>query len=131
MNGLTPNGGPSNAAQSRSCRRGAPRPHIDFVAIAREAVMMLPAVLARVLPGGRVVGREYVVLNPRRIDHHLGSFKIRLTGGRAGAWADFATDDRGGDVISLVAYIEQISQQEAARRLARMLGIDHGGAGDG
>jgi hypothetical protein len=32
--------------------------------------------------------------------------------------------DRGGDPVSLVAYLENCLQVEAARRLARMLGMD-------
>jgi hypothetical protein len=78
---------------------------LDFATIAREAVASLPAILRRLLPGGRVIGREYIALNPTRIDHRTGSFKVHLTGSRAGAWADIATGDRGGDVISLVAYL--------------------------
>jgi len=100
---------------------------VDFRVITREAIPSLPAVLARLLPGGRVIGHEYVALNPRRPDQHLGSFKVRLTGVRAGTWADFATGDHGGDIISLVAYLEQVRQHEAARLLARMLGIDLAG----
>ncbi len=46
---------------------------------------------------------------------------------RSGRWADFATGDKGGDVVSLVAYIERVGQVEAARRLAHMLGMDVGG----
>jgi hypothetical protein len=107
------------------------RPALDFSAIAREATLTLPAVLVRVLPGGQVVGREYVALNPRRTDHHPGSFKVRFSGARAGAWADFATGDRGGDIISLVAYLEGIRQHEAARLLAQMLGVDLGEARHG
>jgi hypothetical protein len=49
-----------------------------------------------------------------------------LGGKRAGAWSDFATGDRGGDVISLIAYIENIRQSEAARLLARLLGVELG-----
>ena len=77
--------------------------------------------LARLLPGGKRVGAEIVALNPRRADWRLGSFKINHWTGR---WADFATGDRGGDPISLVAYIENVSQREAALRLARMLGVE-------
>jgi hypothetical protein len=55
---------------------------------------------------GASSGSEYVVLNPRRADRHPGSFKVRIAGRRAGAWADFAIGDRGGDIISLVAYLE-------------------------
>jgi hypothetical protein len=43
-----------------------------------------------------------------------------------GRWADFATGDRGGDPISLVAYLANMSQGEAARLLAGMSGIDTG-----
>jgi hypothetical protein len=100
------------------------RSPIDFSAIAREAIPVLPAMLHRVLPGGRVIGREFVALNPRRDDCRPGSFKVRVAGVRAGAWSDFATGDRGRDVISLVAYVEKIRQHEAARLVARMLGMD-------
>jgi hypothetical protein len=94
---------------------------IDFDQINCAALANLPVVLARVLPSGKPVHREWVALNPRRADRHLGSFKVnRYTCRRA----DFATGDKGGDPISLVAYVEGVSQSEAARRLARMLGID-------
>jgi hypothetical protein len=97
---------------------------IDFESIAREARFSLGAVLKRILPGGRVVGSEYVVLNPTRADRRPGSFKIRIVGPRAGCWSDFATGDKGGDVISLVAYLENIRQQEAAKLVARMLSVN-------
>jgi hypothetical protein len=42
---------------------------------------------------------------------------------RTGAWGDFATDDRGGDLISLAAHLFRLSQAEAALRLAHMLGV--------
>jgi hypothetical protein len=40
---------------------------------------------------------------------------------------DFATGDKGGDPISLVAYVADVSQGKAARLLAQMLGIEAGG----
>ncbi len=94
---------------------------IDFAEVNRAALAALPAVLARILPDGKRVGAELVALNPRRGDRHLGSFKINRCNGR---WADFATGDRGGDPISLVAYLANVSQGEAARLLARMLGLE-------
>ncbi len=97
---------------------------LDFAAINREALAAFPAVLARILPGGKRVGAELVARNPRRADRRLGSFKVNRSSGR---WADFATGDRGGDPISLVAYLADVSQGEAARLLARMLGIEAGG----
>jgi hypothetical protein len=35
-------------------------------------------------------------------DQNPGSFSINV---RTGRWADFATGDKGGDVISLAAYL--------------------------
>jgi hypothetical protein len=97
---------------------------IDFTEINRAALAALPAVLTRILPRGKRVGAEIVALNPRRADRRLGSFKVNRYNGR---WADFATGDKGGDPISLVAYLADVSQGEAARLLTRMLGIDAGG----
>jgi hypothetical protein len=101
---------------------------IDFAEINRAALAALPAVLARILPGGKRIGSELVSLNPRRADRNLGSFKVNRYNGR---WADFATGDKGGDPVSLVAYIADASQVEAARLLARMLGLEAGGRRDG
>jgi hypothetical protein len=99
------------------------RASVDFNSINQAALAALPAVLGRILPSGKIDGQEYVALNPTRGDHRPGSFKIRLSGSRAGAWSDFATGDRGGDPVSLVAYLENCPQVEAAWRLARMLGM--------
>jgi len=63
---------------------------------------------------------EYVALNPTRLDRHMGSFRINV---RTGRWADFATGDRGGDVVSLAAYLSHLKQSGAAEKLACMLGI--------
>jgi hypothetical protein len=69
------------------------------------------------------VGSEWVARNPRRNDQNPGSFKVNL---RTGCWADFATADRGGDPVSLVAYLDGVSQGEAARRITRFLGLSTG-----
>lgn len=97
---------------------------VDFAAVNRAALGRLPDMLARWLPGGRIEGREYVARNPKRRDQRPGSFKINLDTGR---WADFATGDRGGDPISLAAYLAGCNQIEAARQLAVMLGLSADG----
>src|SRR5207253_1161955 len=96
---------------------------IDFAQVNRAAIAVLPALLRRWLPDGLYRGREYVALNPTRADTRRGSFKIVIAGPRAGVWADFATGDRGGDVVSLAAYLGRCSQSEAARQLLAMLGL--------
>ena len=108
----------------RSNNRKYAKQQVDFAAVNRVALSSVRAVLARLLPGGRAVGDEYIVRNPRRDDKRPGSFSINL---RSGKWADFATGDKGGDPVSLVAYLADVSQGEAARLLAQMLGIETGG----
>ncbi|MBL26159.1 MAG: hypothetical protein CMM50_01215 [Rhodospirillaceae bacterium] len=102
-----------------------PRRPLDFDGINRAALASLPSLLRRWLPDGRKEAGEYVARNPCRNDRRPGSFKINLD---TGAWADFATDDRGGDVVSLLAYLEGLEQGEAARRLAGMVGLEAGGS---
>jgi hypothetical protein len=93
---------------------------VDYGRVNSSALAALPAILARLLPGGKFVAGEYTVLNPRRSDKRAGSFKINM---RSGRWCDFATGDKGGDVVSLVAFLEDVSQYEAARLLSQMLGV--------
>lgn len=80
----------------------------------------LEAIVRRWLPDGRREGREWVSCNPHRDDRRPGSFKVNLCTGR---WADFASGDRGGDLVSLAAFLFNLPQTEAARRLARVVGI--------
>ena len=96
--------------------------HLDFDAINRAALASLPALLRRWLPDGRLVSHEFTARNPRRADRRPGSFRINV---RSGKWADFATGDAGGDVVSLAAYLSGTRQAEAARALADMLGVRH------
>ena len=96
---------------------------VDFPRINAAARARLPELLARWLPDGRMNGREYVARNPTRDDRRAGSFRVNLDTGK---WADFATGDRGGDVVSLAAYLAGVSQSEAARQLTNMLGCGDG-----
>jgi len=96
---------------------------IDFAAVNAAALRALPHLLARWAPDGHQRGREWVARNPTRPDAHPGSFSVNMRNGR---WADFATGNRGGDPVSLAAYLHGLSQIEAARRLAAMLGLGAG-----
>jgi len=93
---------------------------LRFEEINRAALAALPSILDRWLPGGQRVGPEFVARNPTRADRRAGSFKVNL---RTGKWSDFATGDKGGDPVSLAAYLFGLTQAEAARRLAEMLGV--------
>ena len=94
---------------------------VDFNKINAATLADLPTVLRRWLPDGQVVGDEFTAKNPTRNDRRAGSFRINC---RTGRWCDFATGDRGGDVVSYIAFITGTGQVEAARRLAEALGIE-------
>jgi hypothetical protein len=93
----------------------------DFAAINGAALARLPEVLARLLPGGRKVRAEWHAGSLR--GEAGDSLRVRMSGARAGAWSDFATGEKGGDPVSLAAAVARLSQSEAARGLATMLGM--------
>ncbi|RTL88103.1 MAG: hypothetical protein EKK29_05865 [Hyphomicrobiales bacterium] len=98
----------------------SPHGRIAFRRIAEKAAAHSELIVTRWLPDGRREAGEWVSRNPKRADKRLGSFKINL---KTGAWGDFATDDRGRDLISLAAFLFDIKQRDAAIRVAEMLGI--------
>lgn len=95
-------------------------PRHDFKTVAGAARAGAERVLLHWLPDGKRQGHEYVARNPRRNDGRAGSFSINTN---TGAWADFATGDKGGDLVALVAYLDGMTQAEAAARLAEFLGL--------
>lgn len=97
-----------------------PRPRWSIRDVAAAALQRADTVLAHWLPDGQRKGHEYVARNPRRSDARAGSFSVSLA---KGAWSDFATGDKGGDLVALVAYLDAIKQGEAAERLAGFLGL--------
>ncbi|WP_193452845.1 DUF927 domain-containing protein [Pseudomonas nitroreducens] len=102
-------------------RNEKPR-HPTFAEVKRAALQAIERVLARWLPGGKRVdgNKEYTAPNPTRTDKHAGSLKVNLV---KGTWADFATGDKGGDLIDLVQYVEGCSQVDACNKLADFLSI--------
>jgi hypothetical protein len=93
---------------------------VDFAAVNQAALNHFPTLVQTWLPNGRRRGHEWIALNPTRPDKRAGSFSVNLKTGR---WCDFATGDKGGDVISLAAYLFNTRQIDAARALAGVLGI--------
>lgn len=93
---------------------------VDFKAVSSAALNALDIIVPRLLPDGRAEGNEWVSRNPTRSDGRPGSFKVNLT---TGVWSDFATGDKGGDVIDLLAYLDRKSKVEAARDIGAMLNV--------
>jgi putative DNA primase/helicase len=91
---------------------------IDFAAAKQEPMEYVEEILAEILPDGFIENDEFVALNPHREDRNAGSFRFNLT---SGLWADFASDDKGGDIISYVAFACDLNQAEAARKIQNIV----------
>lgn len=100
--------------------RGARTGLVDFDRVNAACLRNALAVVRGLLPDGHREGAEWVALNPRRPDHKRGSFKANLNG----KWGDFAAGVQGGDLISLAAYVLNLSQRDAAIGLAESLGVN-------
>jgi hypothetical protein len=97
------------------------RGRVNFDYVNRVALGRSEDVARAMIPGGRIEGREYVCVNPHRPDKHLGSLKINM---QTGAWSDFSTGAKGGDLVSFCAFANGISQRDACIRLADRLGVN-------
>ena len=91
---------------------------LDYKTIARAALPRAVSICERMLPGGKLRGREWVCGDLRG-----GPGESCSVNTQTGKWADFASNAKGGDLMSLVAAIHGLSQLEAAERLAVMLGM--------
>ncbi|KIQ03915.1 MULTISPECIES: DUF927 domain-containing protein [Pseudomonas] len=103
-----------------------PKKRPTFAEVKRAALQAIERVLSHWLPGGKRVdgGKEYTAPNPTRADKNAGSLKVNLA---KGTWSDFATGDKGGDLIDLVRYLDGGSDVEACNKLADFLSVTAGG----
>ncbi|PNG35305.1 DNA/RNA helicase, superfamily II protein [Pseudomonas protegens] len=99
----------------------------SFADVKSAALKDIDRVLAHWLPNGKRVdgGKEYTAPNPTRTDKRAGSLKVNLS---KGTWADFATGDKGGDLIDLVRYLDGGTDVEACNKLAELLSVSAGKA---
>lgn len=92
----------------------------SFEVVARAALAQSTNLVASWLPEGRQHGDEWISKNPTRSDAAAGSFSVNLA---SGAWSDFATGDKGGDLISLHAYLQGLTQGKASYALSKQLNV--------
>ncbi|EIK57893.1 DUF927 domain-containing protein [Pseudomonas brassicacearum] len=108
-------------------RTNKPTKRPSFADVKSAALKDIDRVLSHWLPNGKRVdgGKEYTAPNPTRTDKRAGSLKVNLS---KGTWADFATGDKGGDLIDLVRYLEGGTDVEACNKLADLLHVSAGAA---
>ncbi len=95
---------------------------IDFPELNVMALSRSSSWLSEIAPDGEIKGKEYVASTKH--GGAGGSFSFNL---QTGKWADFATDEKGGDPVSLVASAKNLSRGEAAKWLLDRLGISKDG----
>jgi hypothetical protein len=96
---------------------------MDFPALAQILLANAEMHAMRWLPNGKREGKEW---RAGGLNGSAGkSFGINL---ESGAWADFATGEKGGDLISLYAAIHNVSQAEAFKELDQDTGRSASGS---
>jgi predicted P-loop ATPase len=100
-------------------RSGPPLPPIQFEALAAALLARADQLVPAWLPGGAQRGHEWQCADLG--GGAGGSCSVNLSNG---AWADFAGDERGGDLISLYAAIHGLGPGQAALQLARAEGLE-------
>lgn len=89
--------------------------------VAAHALTAAERLVPEWLPDGSHSGREWVARNIARGDRKEGSFGVSLDTGR---WNDFAdTEAHGGDLVSLLAYLRNCRQLEAAQEIDQRLSL--------
>lgn len=89
--------------------------------VAAVALNSAEILLAEWLPDGQRQGSEWVARNTARADACPGSFGVSLVSGK---WNDFADQDaHGGDLVSLLSYLRNCRQVDAARLIDEQLGL--------
>ena len=94
-------------------------PPINFAALADALLQRADTLLPAWLPGGAKRGHEYVCAS---LSGGQGSsLSVNITNGR---WADFATDEKGRDLVGLYAAINDLDMGHAAVQVARAEGLE-------
>jgi putative DNA primase/helicase len=97
-------------------------PMISAIRQAATAALHHAAVLVpEWLPDGKRHHHEWMAKNPTRGDRQTGSFSVSLLTGK---WNDFADGGaKGGDLVSLLAYLHHCKQWQAAQTIDSRLGL--------
>lgn len=86
---------------------------INFEGLGQYLLSNIRTIVPVWLPGGKLNGAEWCCGDLRGSQGQ--SLRVNMSTGK---WSDFATGDKGGDLISLYAAINNLSQKEAALKLS-------------
>lgn len=112
----------SSPEQGRGNHPRTPLPPINFKALADALLPMVETLVPAWLPGGKRQSGEWVCGS--LYGGEGGSCSVCIGGSSAGRWADFSSDEKGGDLVSLYAAINGLSMGKAAVELAHTYGLE-------
>lgn len=92
---------------------------INFAALVEALLSRAHNLVPAWLPGGAQRGHEYVCAS--LYGGEGSSLSVNLNNGR---WADFSTDEKGGDLVSLFAAVFGLDMGKAAVQVAREEGLE-------
>ncbi len=98
------------------------RDALDLKMIAEKALSNAASLVEHWLPGGHREGDEYLTSKVIGLNGRSASFKINM---RTGFWTDLAGES-GRDLIGLSVYLDGGSPVDAARKIAKELGLTGG-----
>ncbi len=100
-------------------RQDEPQKELDFDFVKELAINNIESVLSKWMPGGVLRGHEYICGG-------IGGNKGEScsTNINTGVGSDFATGEKWGDIIELVAKTDRTNMKEAAESLASFMGVD-------
>jgi hypothetical protein len=81
-----------------------------------EAVMLLPSILKRWLPNGRLTNHHWSALHPK---NSSCTISVDLS---TGAWREFPSGANGRTVTSFIIHLTGLPEQEALLKLTAMIG---------
>lgn len=95
--------------------------NVDFRLVAQRALPHAVSIVRQLFPMGKMEGVEWRLGG---LDGSKASKKGSLSiNTRTGNWKDFATGEEGGDLISLLAARDGMTQKDAAEELMAMIGM--------
>ena len=94
----------------------------DFREVSRIANGQALSLVSAWLPNGRFDGVNWCVGS--RDGEPGQSLKVAVKGEKVGVWQDFATDDKGADLIDLYQYLQNCQKADALKAVASQVGYE-------
>lgn len=97
----------------------------DLATVNAAAMANLPQLCAELLPGGRLWRKSvYISDNPKHVTKSRNTIRVFM---RTGRWQCLVGSSKGGagkDPFSLVRYLLDLSEEDAAQWLTTNLGVE-------